>query len=174
MLKEIDEQQVISLLSTFSCPKNTDVERFLHNSAIRFEQSDKARTTLILNTETSDIVAYFSLTFKELSLMSATISKGEVKKLDGFNKNAETLQVYLIGQLAKNFAIENSITLPDILDIVYNDINEARKLIGGRTVIVECEDNEHLIALYESQGFKKLAMDNNEDNLITLYTYITD
>ena len=81
----------------------------------------------------------------------------------------------MIGQIGKNFALkENSISLEEILEITYDVINEIRKLVGGRTVIVECEDTEKLTSLYEKHNFKKLDMDNDEDDLITMYTCIKD
>lgn len=173
MLKELGKENTIKLLSTFSCPKNSDVEKFLHSTSIRFEESDNARTYLMLSDETSEIMAYFSISFKELSLENAKISKGEVKRLDGINKHAEKLKVYLIGQIAKNFNIDNNtVQLDDILSASYAVINDAKALIGGRAIILECENNQKLIALYEQHEFKKLNITNDADSLITMYTYI--
>ncbi|WP_435234494.1 hypothetical protein ACR30L_12020 [Psychromonas sp. PT13] len=104
-------------------------------------------------------------------MVDAELSKGEVKKLDGFNKNAEKTNAFLIGQLAKNSAIENNtINLKHILDEVNSTLGEVKALIGGRTVLIECEDNESLINLYEKHGFKVLPMQNNDDPLKTMYT----
>ena len=98
-----------------------------------------------------------------------------MKKLDGQSKSATKLNAILIGQIGKNFAIEeNSISLADILEITYGVIHEVRALIGGRSVIVECEDTDKLTALYKKHGFKKLEMNNDEDELITMYTCIKD
>jgi hypothetical protein len=127
----------------------------------------------MLNNETAEIMAYFSLSFKELSLEKVTVSKSEIKKLDGINKHAEKIKVYLIGQIAKNFNIANNpIKLQNILAASYSVINDVKALIGGRAIILECENNQNLINLYERHEFKKLKITDDTDLLITLYTYI--
>ncbi|WP_339384672.1 hypothetical protein [Xenorhabdus bovienii] len=71
--------------------------------------ADVTRTYPILN-EKGVILAYFSLTYKELSTQNFSISKTKIKKLDGISKSANTIKVYLIGQVAKNFSlVRNSI-----------------------------------------------------------------
>lgn len=66
----------------FQCSINTDVESFLTQptKAIRFEQTDNARTYQVLDESTGDILGYFSVTFKELSLKSTALSKLKSKK----------------------------------------------------------------------------------------------
>ncbi|EGQ7760044.1 acetyltransferase [Vibrio vulnificus] len=119
-----------------------------------------------------EILAYFSLTFKEVSLVHSDISKGKIKRLDGINKNAEKIKAYLIGQIGKNFSVEsNKITLELILDEVYAIINEAKALVGGRAVILECDKNPKLIELYKKNGFDELIHTPHEP-LVTMYTYI--
>ena len=173
MLKELGKEKTTKLLSTFKCPLNLDVENFLHHIAIRFEESAKARTYLILDDSTGFIAAYFSLSFKELSLENLQASKSEIKKLDGIDKHAENIKVYLIGQIAKNLnAPNNPIKLQDILDAAFAVIHGAQALIGGRAIIIECENKEKLISLYESHQFKQFTITDDSDSLITLYTYI--
>ena len=94
----------------FQCNLNTDVESFLTQptKAIRFEQTDNARTYLVLDESTGDILGYFSVTFKELSLESTALSKTQVKKMDGISKNAERIRAFLIGQIGKNTAIPDN------------------------------------------------------------------
>ncbi|MDD9177582.1 MULTISPECIES: hypothetical protein [Aliivibrio] len=107
-----------------------------------------------------------------MSLVHSDISKGQVKHLDGINKNAEKIKAYLIGQIGKNFSVEpNKITLELILDEVYAIINEAKALIGGRAVILECDKNPKLIELYKENGFDELIHTPSE-SLVTMYTYI--
>jgi hypothetical protein len=159
-------------LLNFSCPKNPDVEYFLKSKAIRFEQSDNARSYLILNSDNGDILPYFALSFKEVSLEQTNLSKSKIKQLDGINKNSEKVRAYLIGQIAKNFAVlSNSITLSLILDEVYAIIAEAKALVGGRAIILECEKNDKLIALYQANGFE-ILINTDDEPLVTMYTFI--
>ncbi len=127
---------------------------------------------MILNSENGEILAYFSLSFKEITLLDCNVSKSLVKKFDGINKNAESVRVYLIGQIAKNYAIiENPINLKNILSEAFAIIDEAKNLIGGRGIILECEDSPALIQHYRSHGFEQLLIEN-PNNLVTLYTFI--
>ena len=114
------------------------------------------------------------MSFKEIILETKTVSKSQRKRLDGFSKNAERIRAFLIGQIGKNQAFENNpITLDDILNEIYLIIHEARELIGGRVIILECENEPSLIALYERHGFKLLATEEPPESLLkTMYIHI--
>lgn len=178
MLSEVGEENTISLLGGFSCKLNPDVEQFLTqpSKAIRFERTCNARTYLVLDEATSDILGYFAVSFKELTLEGTSLSKNSVKRLDGINKNAERIRAFLIGQLGKNTAVRNnSIKLANLLDEVYGVVSAAKALIGGRVIILECEDSPKLIELYEKEGFTLIGFDGEpRPSLRTMYLPITD
>lgn len=177
MLKELGDEETTQLLSSFTCPRNPDVENFLitPDKAIRFEQADSARTYLILDDNTGDVLAYFSVSFKELLLDGVAVSKSQVKNMDGINKNADRIRTFLIGQIGKNHGVDgNPIGLGAILEEIYSVIADAQALIGGRTVILECEDNEGLIRLYQQHGFRLIENAENppQDQLRTMFTVV--
>ncbi|TMW13615.1 acetyltransferase [Alloalcanivorax gelatiniphagus] len=178
LLKELGDDDTARLLTAFSCNRNRDVENFLtHPSkAIRFEKTDNARTYLILDDETGHILGYFSISFKELVLEDLQISKSKVRRLDGISKNAERIRAFLIGQLGKNTSIaQNPITLEIILEEIYAVISEARNLIGGRIIILECEDSPQLIQLYERNGFSLIqTADEAQAELRTMYIHVAE
>lgn len=160
-------------MMVFECTRNQDVEYFLKNKAINFEKRSTSRTYLILD-EDGQILSYFSLSFKEVTLNTEKVSGTSIKKLDGFSKTATTVKAYLIGQIGKNSQIQdNPIRLENIFNEIYNVIAQAQSLIGGRVVILECEDNEKLIALYERHGYKILEI-IQVDTLKTMYISISD
>ena len=103
------------------------------------------------------LLGYFTLTFKEISL-DKSISKSLRKELDGFSKNSEQVRAYLIAQLGKNFSIANNpLRLASILeDHLYPVLAKAQKMVGGRVILLECENTQPLIRHYESTGFKLL------------------
>ncbi|PHM36853.1 acetyltransferase [Xenorhabdus innexi] len=139
-------------------------------NSIRFEQADVTKTYLIID-QKGIILAYFSLTFKELNTYSFSISKTKIKKLDGISKNANTIKVYLVGQIAKNFAInQNTMKSKIIFTYVKNIIITAKSLIGGRIIALECENNTKLIKLYIANGFEKLPKkeEGEKSSLITM------
>lgn len=160
------EEELARLFSAFSCPKNADVESFLQTKAIRFEESHNARTHLVVDTENSSLLAYFSLTFKEV-VLTEKLSGSQVKKLDGISKKATNIRAYLIGQLAKNHAIHgNELHLRDIMDFAYSVLEKAWLAVGGRVILIECEDNKRLLDLYKECNFEPLQKDGD---LVQLY-----
>lgn len=178
-MKDLGKDEVTQTLNNFSCENNFDVQDFLLNpaKAIRFEQTDNARTYLILDNETGLILAYFSVSFKDLTLNEIDISKTLIKNLDGISKNATRIRAFLIGQIGKNFNIPNNpVKLTYILDEIYAVLFEVRNLIGGRIIILECEDNPKLIQLYEKNGFKLFDIKNETPppKLRTMFTFIKD
>jgi hypothetical protein len=174
LLKEFSEEDISKLFSDFSCPLNTDVQDFLINKSLRFEESDKARTYLILSEITGNILGYFSLSFKELSVKQFQVSKTKIRRLDGISKEADKINTYLIGQIGKNYSdVNNTLNLKNIMESVWVVINEARALIGGRVVILECQNIDKLVALYETEGFTLLVSPSSDDKLLTLYTIVT-
>lgn len=162
------EQSVRRLITEFACPKNFDVERFLKNKAIDFERTHNARTYLIIS-QNGHLLAYFSLSFKEVNVDNEKISKSVIKKLDGFNKNAKTIRAFLIGQIGKNFNFaNNSITLQEIFNEIDTVLLSVQKSIGGRAVILECQPIDKLLDLYQRHDFKQLAV-VGDDEMKTLY-----
>lgn len=116
-----------------------------------------------------EILAYFSLSFKEVDLQVDKISKSEIKQLDGINKNANKIRVFLIGQIGKNSLIANNlIKLADIFNEIEKILLKAKQLIGGRAVILECQPIAKLLDLYSHHDFKQLAV-VNDDEMLTLY-----
>lgn len=172
-------QEVINFLAEhFSCNKNHDVQNFLlnPNKAIRFEKSFKARTYFILNNESSngEILAYFTVSFKGVTVSEHhKLSKSVMKKLN-LNERNNNVQTYLIGQIAKNEKVlANPIILNDILIETNSIIVEAQNLVGGRVIILECENQEKLIQLYKNNGFQPLDTINNlNEDLVTMFTTI--
>jgi len=155
LLDEHDEEKVKTLLDTFSCSKNSDVENFLKNSAILFEKLNKSRTYLIFKKGTADILAYFTLTIS-IKIVDENVSKKTLKRLNGMSKEKKEFPVYLIGQLGKNDKFWNEIEGKEILQEAIDTRCNANELVGGRVILVETLNNEKLIKFYEGNGFKIL------------------
>ena len=65
MVEEVGEETTESLLSTFSCPLNQDVEDFLRFKAIRFAQQGFSQTHLVIAPyqERPVLAGYFTLAY---------------------------------------------------------------------------------------------------------------
>lgn len=167
LINEIGEDGTnLYLQSSFACKRNQDVEEFLLQKSVRFEQALASVTRLIGN-ESGEILGFYTLTFKEVNV---NVSKSLLKKLTAGLNNPK-LKTLLIGQIAKNELIDNNpLKLQDILETAFIHIKEAQGLVGGRVAILECEDNPKLIKLYEDNGFKLLdTEDIDENGLKTMY-----
>lgn len=163
------------MLSTFSCPKNPDVELFLHSKAIPNQHRDRSRTYLIVRDEDAALLGYFALSLKELELCNAIISRTQVQRLHGVDRQAQSVPAYLIGQLGKNFAIaDNHLNLEIILSEIYGIIEQARHLIGGRVIILECENEPKLLKMYQEQGFRAIETSPEDEHLITMFIVVSN
>ncbi len=164
-----DIQNLMDLLSSFSCIQDKDIENFLHNRAIDFERINKSRTYIlcdddILNKEGRLVImGYFSVALKVLNLPE-NFSNRSRKNLDGISANFHhqkivSIPCYLIGQLAKNSAIpdEQSISGAELIKCAMSVICSAETLVGGRNVLIECHNEQKLLKFYTDNGFETFA-----------------
>ncbi|MES1135605.1 hypothetical protein HS070_05640 [Mannheimia haemolytica] len=76
----------------------------------------------------------------------------------------------LIGQIGKNEkVIDNPAKLPDILNHIYAQLYKAQRVLGGRVVILECENTPKLLELYKQNKFQILNTIGSENGLKTLF-----
>lgn len=163
-----NDEKIREFLSSFRCAKNADIQDFLHDKAVRFEKSQITKTFLLIEKDCGNICAYFSLSFKTVEI-SLSISNNQVRKLTGGFTNTRRINVFLVAQIGKNEALENNmVRLPMILSEIYEKISHAQSSVGGRMIILECEDNPKLIKLYQENDFKLLETEDEAD-LKTMY-----
>ena len=167
-----DKGLVNQLLSSFSCRQDYDIESFLHEKAVKFEELNKSKTYLVCDEEQLShgspnsgpmiIYGYITLSLKILTVPPET-SGNKRKNLDGFSsrihgKPISDFPCYLIGQLAKNSNIKvNELTGDELLRFAYKIIASAVDAVGGRYMMIECHDNPKLIKFYEQNGFDEIA-----------------
>ena len=166
------------ILSSFSCAYDEDIQNFLHNRAIDFENLLKSRTYLVVDEEQFEnpafsldkltIYGYISLAVKVFTVPETT-SNRQRQQLDGFSAKEHGKQIsnfpcYLIGQLARNSNVpKDTISGAELLKIANTIIGEAVKLVGGRNILVECRNNEKLIQFYLNNGFYKVSQVPDEN-----------
>lgn len=167
VLEMVGEDDTAFILSTFSCAKNSDIEHFLHHSAIEFAKKKLSVTYLVLS-ESGDIAGYFALTHKPVILGSAEFSllSGESKKkikrfcrADGATGNY-TLSAFLIAQFGKNSNVAGDGLRGDLLmNFAIDTLKDVQRRVGGGVVFLECEDNDKLLAFYgnENNRFKQYS-----------------
>jgi len=164
-------------ISFFYCERNKDIENFIKNgsrgydsTAVMLEEKGITRTYFLIDEETfqetNEILAYFSITLKELKF-TADVSRSQIKKIDGISGKRDSVIVYLIAQLAKNDKYRREIKGEEIINRAINIIERSQKLVGGRIIMVECENKDSLLKFYEEHGFKNLQI-NNSNGLLQL------
>lgn len=71
---ELGENELIDILSEFSCERNPDVERFLKEQSIIFTKKNQSVTYLVFANEDVALVGYFTLTIKPISVNAEKFS----------------------------------------------------------------------------------------------------
>lgn len=173
-MKETEEDRdlLTQVLSSFSCVQDKDIENFLHNRAVEFEQLSKACTYLICDEEqlTAEdfcldqltIYGYVSIALKILSVPDE-MSNRKRKELDGLSAKIHGEQIkdfscYLIGQLSRNSNVaHDSLSGADLLQAAYDVIAAAVDAVGGRYVMIECHENTKLVDFYSANGFEEVS-----------------
>ena len=151
--------------SGFSCPKNPDVERFLCEQSINFTKKNQSVTYLVNEKITFDLVGYFALTIKAISVNANLFSNTMRRKIERVSEvNEHTgeylVAAFLIAQLSKNFTddINKRITGAQLLELAIDKIRALQYMEGGTVVFLEADDNPKLLSFYEANGFKRFAV----------------
>lgn len=159
-------------MNNFSCSLDEDIEMFLRDKAISFEELSKARTYLVIDGEQVDnpdvqlkdlrILGYFALALKVLSIPD-DYSNRKRKELDGLSAKLhgeviKDIPCYLIGQLARNDEVSTKeLTGKQLLEMAFSVIQTSVDAVGGRIVMIECRDRDNLVAFYQDNDFVVIA-----------------
>ena len=166
LIEAIGEEKVKSILSSFVCPLNKDVEDFLRTNLVFWETDDK---------KAMELVGYYAIASKVICIDRGSVSSREARKLREhgiFNEKTNQYMVSapLIGQLGKNFANGNDclISGTDLLQMAIEKAYLIQNEVGGKFVYLECEEEEKLIRFYEKNKFKvfgRRKLDGDETNI---------
>ena len=159
---EAGEPALIKLLSGFSCPKSPDVERFLKKSAIEFTKKNQSVTYLVFSKDNGEMLGYFTLALKPLTIRGETVSNTTRKKLlrvSELDEKSDTysMSAYLIAQLGKNYADDRDkdITGKELIELAWIIIEKAQYMFGGMVTFLEAENEEKLLSFYRNNRFSK-------------------
>lgn len=169
-------------MSSFSWLQDRDIECFLHNRAVEFEQLSKSRTYLICSQEELEtkkiteltVYGYISLAIKILTVPTE-VSNRVRKELDGFSAKIHGEQIsdfpyYLIGQLSRNSNMSrDSLSGKALINFAKDVIATAVEAIGGRYMMIECRDSKKLIEFYKNNDFEEIArIPDNEQPMVQM------
>lgn len=163
-----DRAAIMQILSSFSCAKDHDIENFIRNRAIEFEELSKAKTYLICDEAVLQdegrlfVLGYVSLALKVLQIPDGLSIRGR-KELDGYRgkhhgEPITDIPCYLIGQLARNDGVtKERLAGKELIEEAQRIIMAAVEAVGGRFMMVECHDDPKLLKFYTDNGFKEIA-----------------
>lgn len=158
---KLGESRLLQVLSGFSCPKNPDVERFLKKSSIEFTKKNQSVTYLVFDVSSMELVGYFTIALKPLTVRGETVSNTVKKKLMRVSELDEqsqtyTMSAYLIAQLGKNFknGAEKKITGEELLELAWDIVEKIQYMGGGMVTFLEAENSERLLSFYQANRFQ--------------------
>ena len=159
---KLGEDDLVQILSEFSCERNADVERFLKNSAVEFTKKNQSVTYLVFSVEDGGLLGYFTIALKPLTIRGETVSNTVKRKLLRISELDEetqtyTMSAYLIAQLGKNFAngADKRITGEELLEAAWKKIEEIQYRAGGVVTFLEANNEDKLLDFYKDNRFQK-------------------
>ena len=164
----IGEDNLTFFLSGFSCPMNLEVECFLKNNACQSSRRSSSATYLVCSNKYNELLGYFTIMTKAYSVNGMSLSSSNRRLIERFAEADENgyyhAAVYLIAQIGKNFAIpkERRINGHDLLDLAIEKFDTAKRILGGKLVMIEREaDKPMLLEFYKANGFKSWTTRRN-------------
>ena len=158
-MTDSDLKQAVSDFSSI----DRHVESFLKNNAEDFARQHKSVTRLVFSRVTTELLGYFAITIKPITVQVEKISKTTeraLKKMGKFDeeKNTYTVAAYLIAQLGKNFSpfLKDNITGNELLQLALYRLKLIQEDVGGLIVFLEAQGNEKVLSFYASNGFRAL------------------
>ena len=161
--------QVKKTLKTFVCAKNADVQDFLHNRAITFENYLRSRTYLYINNENKGVAGYFSIGIAYL--LTNQLDKAIVKFLDGYTDETIAIPCYLVGQLAVNDEYIGKKLGKYLLNDALSIIDESQDKLSGRFVLIDAVNDEKVIEFYKQNSFIALESDKTLKSIKMIKPY---
>ena len=164
MLISLGEDGLNSILSTFTCPMNGDIEDFLRHKAITFSRQGLAKTHLVFASYRASLVlvGYFSLANKTLFIPDkSSLSQTLKRRISKFalripETRMNVISAPLIAQLGKNYSYgyDQLISGDELLKMACDRIQETQHVLGGKVAYLECQDHPGLLHFYEENGFR--------------------
>ena len=159
---ELGEDELLQILSEFSCPLNPDVERFLKYSSIEFTKKNQSVTYLVFSVADGKLLGYFTLALKPLTVRGETVSntvKRKLLRVSELDKKSDTytMSAYLIAQLGKNYSENDGkmITGAELLGLAWDKIKATQYMFGGMVTFLEAENEEKLLSFYRDNRFSQ-------------------
>lgn len=179
LIKILDERTLCAALSDFRCGLEKDLEYFLSNKAVDYENEGKGKSFLVIDDDLFQqekeirIIAYYTLALTAID--TSTYSDNKKKKIVGDYPNRtqrNSFPAFLIGQLGRDDRYsKEQLDGKTIMCEVYHTLKTANSIIGCKLVVLECR--EHMFEkVYSNLGYKKMVDELNDYGLYMLYNRV--
>lgn len=164
------EDSAKKALSSFCVSKDKELENWIRNNAFSYEKSHNARTFLFV-TDDLEVVALFSLALNVFPVPEK-YSRSLRNKITGFGRfTHDNVPCFLLGQFARHDSYsKEDISGKEMLLYVIDKIRDARKIAGGRFLMLDCGD--HMVSYYEGLGFKFVDKAADKDGLNQMVLFL--
>lgn len=175
-----DKELLVIQLRGFSCSRDSQLEKYIHEQAIPYEIKGLSRTYLVYDVSKAAFVAAPSIAAFFTLAITATdyseISKGKREKVLGSKPGRNTFDAFggiLIGQLARDDRYgADFIDGEALLQECEAYIEMGRQYIGGRIVYLDCK--EALVKTYQKSHYKLLTNDPSPEGYYKMYKVLPE
>ena len=161
-------ETITEMLKSFRSVHDSATQTFLSEKAIDMEIRDLSRTYLAIDKADVKILGYITLSIKCMKVPEENLLSGKTKKSMNVDRKTNIVQSYLIGQLSRSMDAPKGLG-SRLLDIAFDKMIRAKKLVGCRVVRLDCHDE--LISYYTSHGFK-LITKNDDRSLNQMMAFV--
>jgi hypothetical protein len=179
----VEVEGVRGILSTFSCPRNPDIEDFLIKNAIDFSSRGITQTHLVfaIVNGKAELLGYFALTNKILTIDPANLSGATIRRIERHAVLDEKTRLYniptaLIAQLGKNYDrnLNKLLDGDELLEIACGKVAAIQRELGGTLTYIECENISQLVEFYARNDFRIIGSgkSRSQENLIQMVKWL--
>lgn len=137
--------------SSFKCEKDEDIERFLTEYVIDYENKNVCRTFFVMDEKyPGEILGYFSI---GLNVMHFDEQLDIKEAYEGINLYEDGFRpIYKLFMFGKNSLYPNAVKMADYFNKeLLGYLKETQEYVGGELMYIDCEPQ--LKAYYTSLGF---------------------
>lgn len=156
------------VIEEFDFNGNQDMLDYFSKLAIKDELDNKTRSFIVeAPNSSSDLLGVFSLTLKVVKMDDLSNSQKKKLLISGKRsaaKHISEIPAILIAQFGKNYKADKRISGDELMNLVLTQIQKAREIIGGQTIVLDSVNHDKVINFYESFGFTKYGSTVIDEN----------
>ncbi|MGX2984196.1 GNAT family N-acetyltransferase [Helicobacter sp. 23-1048] len=148
---------------------NLDLQDFLHNKAITFENNLRSRTYLYADNQNKRIIGYFTIAINYLE--TANLDRNLVKYINGHDAKVKALPCYLIGQIALSDEYRSQNLGKFLLDDALEITDDTQHKFGGRFIMIDSVNDKKVLEFYRQNSFVEIQNDKNLKSIKMIKPY---